>query len=265
MAAAQRGGEIADPLAELRAYVLENPRETVMSLVGRFGLSQRRVAACLADLEATGQLVRDAVVRTDGWLYPVHSQSDRGLRLVRHGLARKRAYVEARTAALEVEELSLVLPPGAAALAEKRVVAGRADGVVTGRVVVSARWLADLIDGRARRVAARERRRVLVLPVEARAEERRVELRLLDGELVDVRVAVDGAWLAALVGRSRRRHGQVDASELVARLSESAGASVATRGLSFVALGVPERVEVDAAWLAGVVAAWPSRTGRRVT
>ena len=261
--AQQDDGNVKDAMAELRGYVLENPRATVMSLVERFNLSQRRVAACLADLEATGQLVRDAVVRTDGWSYPVHSRSDRGLRLVRQGVARKRAYVDARTKALAVEELALVLPPGAAALPEKRVVPHRADSIVTGRVVVSACWLLGLLDASAGRVVARGRRRVLVLGAEARAETRRVELCCVDGKLVDTRVAVDAAWLAELVGRNRRGHDELDAAELVLRLSKSARATVAARDLSSVATGVGARVEVDAAWLHGVIASRPARTVSR--
>jgi hypothetical protein len=264
---AQRCGD-GDPLAELRAYVLENPSDPVMSLVERFGLSQRRVVACLADLESSGQIVRDCVVRTDGWLYPAHGKGERGQLVVRRGLARTRAYLSARTAALEIAELSLALPPESAARVEKRVVPDKVAGVVTGRIVVSACWLLGVLDASAGRVAARRRRRVLELAVEARADKRRVELCLVDGKLVDARVAVDAAWLAELVGRSRRaRDGEVDAvavdaAEVVARLSESAKASLAARDLSSVAAGVPARVEVDAAWLAGVVASRSSRSSR---
>lgn len=254
-----------DPLAELRVYVLENPGEPVMSLVERFGLSQRRVVACLADLESSGQIVRDCVVRTDGRLYPVHGNEERGRLVVRRGLARTRAYLLARTVALEIAELSLALPPESAARVEKRVMPGKVAGVVTGRLVVSVCWLLGVLDTSAGRVVAQRRRRVLELPVEARADKRRVELSCVDGKLVDTRIAVDATWLAELVGRSRWRDGDVDAAELVARLSESAGASLADRDLSSVAAGAPARVEVDAAWLAGVVAARTSRAVRRVT
>jgi hypothetical protein len=253
------GGE--DVLAELRAYMLENPSEPVMTLVERFGLSQRRVVACLADLESSGQIVRDCVVRTDGWLYPVHGNEERGRLVERRGLARTRAYLAARAAALEIAELGLALPPESAARVEKRVMPDKVAGVVTGRIVVSACWLLGVLDAGAGRVTARRRRRVLELAVEARADKRRVELCCVDGELVDARVAVDAAWLAELVGRSRRaRDSEVNPAEVVARLSESAKASVAARDLSSVAAGVPARVEVDAAWLAGVVASRSSRT-----
>ncbi|MHB1975155.1 MAG: hypothetical protein ACYCR4_12885 [Acidimicrobiales bacterium] len=258
MALVQREDGDGVPLAEMRAYVLANPHSTVMSLVRRFGLSQRRVAACLADLEATGQLVRDSVLRTDGYLYSMRKRSDRGLLLVHQGIQRKRAFVAARAKALEVEELGLVLPFDARALAEKRVVAGRASAVVTGRMVVSARWLLGLLDATAGRVSAPRRRRVLRLPGAARADESDVELLFDGSDVIDVRVAVDAAWLAELVGRSRRQNRPPDASELVARLSESAGATVAVRDLSSIASGAPARIEVDAAWLAGVVAACPS-------
>lgn len=261
---AQRCGD-GDPLVELRDYVLENPRSTVMSLVERFGLSQRRVVACLADLESSGQIVRDCVERTDGRFYPVHGNGERGEPVLRKGLARTRAYLMARTAALEIAELSLALPAESAARVEKRVMPDKVAGVVTGRLVVSACWLLGVLDTSAGRVVAQRRRRVLELPAEARADKRRVELSCVDGKLVDTRIAVDATWLAELVGRSRRRDGDVDAAELVARLSEPAGASLADRDLSSVAAGAPARVEVDAAWLAGVVAARSSRTVRRVT
>ena len=262
MATAQRDGDgDLDPVAELRAYVLENPGASVTSLREIFHLSYRRVVACLADLEASGALVRESVVCTDGRSYPARIAQGRDLSVVRDGLAAKRPAVEARVADLAVEELSLVLPAGAVARAEKRTVPDKADGVVTGRMVVSARWLLGLVDASAGRDGGGVRRRVLKLPVEARADERRVELVVLRGALIDTRVAVDAAWLASLVGRSHREDDGFDVAELVDGLPDVARAKVVVQDLAAVATGVPARVEVDARWLARLAV----RRGSRAT
>lgn len=265
VATAQRGSDgVVDPLAGLRAYVLENPGASVTSLRKIFHLSYRRIVACLAELESSGALLRESVVRTDGRSYPARIVRDRDLSLVRDELAAKRPALEARVAGLAVEELSLVLPPEAGARAEKRTVPDKADSVVTGRMVVSARWLAGLVDATAGRDGSAMRRRVLTLPVEARADERRVELVVLRGVLVDKRVAVDAAWLALLVGRSCEGGDGFDATELVGGLPGAARAKVAPRDLVAVATGVPARVEVDARWLARLAARRGSRPGSRV-
>lgn len=244
----------AGPLAGLRAYVLENPDASIKSLREIFHLSYRRVVACLAELEERGEIARGSVVRGDGSSYPARIAQGKGQAVLRSELdARHRAFAE-RAAGLAVEELSLVLPPESQARAEKRVDAVKADAVATGRMVVSALWLLGLLDARAGRAGDTTRRRVLVLPAEARGDTRRVELIVLRGVLIDTRVAVDAAWLAELVGRSRRTDDAFELGVLVCGLPDVARARIVAQDLVAVATGAPALVAVDARWLSDVVA-----------
>jgi hypothetical protein len=253
----------ADPLAELRAYVLENPDASIKSLREIFHLSYRRVVAYLDELEARGEIARGSVVRGDGSSYPARIAQGKGQAVLRSELdARYRALAE-RAAGLAVEELSLALPPESKARAEKRVVAVKADAVATGRMVVSARWLLGLLDARAGRAGDTARRRVLALPAEARGDTCRVELVVLRGVLIDTRVAVDATWLAELVGRSRRSDDGFELGVLLCGLPDVARARTVAQELVAVATGAPALVEVDARWLSGVVAGSRHRAGRR--
>ena len=248
------GKEGADPLAGLRSYVLDHPDAAISHLQRQFHLSYRRVVTCLGELESSGALERRSVARSDGRAYPARLHQIRDLSVAASGLVAKREHLVSRMRDLEVEELVLVLPVPSAARAEKRVVADKADGVVTGRVVVSAHWLLGALDERTGQAVGAVRRRVLTLPAEAGADARRVEIAVAGGRFVDKRVAVDAAWLARVVGRRRGTDDGFEVAELVCGLPDNAEAKVAAQDLAAAALGVGARVEVDARWLAALSA-----------